>query len=601
MTSPVESISPLVKSPTQDDLAATIKSIRELLIIYKKKRTLANLAKEISNIAAKQDDLSASPSNVDLPGVTVVNKPVEPKRAEIPESVAIPEQTGASEQANDQESAKKAEPREKPQSVTKAEPVEKVQPAEEVQPAENATLAWVIKTKYEPETTIKRKPLPTIKSEDEPPPTVKKEPQPAINLETGNLPPEWAPQEPYKKLEDSRSHPHLETAKAQQVPTRVTAIDLLNHLVDIDTRARLTISTNYCLFTAETPQQRCGIRVRARDHHLILASLEELSQLTTVEVARCVEKLDAFLDLTFCGWRHRKKARASLDAWGEKQLGRYRAVVIPISPTNKKENWIPKPSQPPYIPTPKPTRPQETAPSIPARTYPTPNSPIPTPSWASRYNLRPTAARIRNMVKYHTVEASRFQPTIASPTLPTHIHVRQVARQSLIPKALKIGSIYVYRIPGEQGLLKIGYTTVGVAERLQQWRTKCGHVTELVYPRAEDRQARVKHVLRVEELVHAELKACRYRENGCQGCGGNHIEWFRASEEHVRAVIAKWTAWVEQGPYEERGGLWRLRGECESELEELSWPLRGFGEEVEPKVFGRTGTLMRSIAVTAMN
>jgi hypothetical protein len=90
----------------------------------------------------------------------------------------------------------------------------------------------------------------------------------------------------------------------------------------------------------------------------------------------------------------------------------------------------------------------------------------------------------------------------------------------------------------------------------------------------------VPHVYRVEALVHAELKDCRYREVGCS-CSRSHIEWFRVSEPHARSVVEKWSEWVGRKPYEgvvsgRKGAKmkWMLkRSTGDKEIEKLCQPL----------------------------
>ncbi|KAF2095295.1 DUF1766-domain-containing protein [Rhizodiscina lignyota] len=99
-------------------------------------------------------------------------------------------------------------------------------------------------------------------------------------------------------------------------------------------------------------------------------------------------------------------------------------------------------------------------------------------------------------------------------------------------------------------LLKIGRTD-NVHRRLNQWQLQCGYQPLLVrsYPSPQT-GVKVKHVHRVERLIHVELGEKNVKWD-CTQCGREHREWFevkgRDGVREVDHVVQKWVEW---------GGRW---------------------------------------------
>ena len=130
----------------------------------------------------------------------------------------------------------------------------------------------------------------------------------------------------------------------------------------------------------------------------------------------------------------------------------------------------------------------------------------------------------------------------------------------------KDGYLYVYWNRASFGFVKIGCTTIDVDRRLQQWEDKCQHPAEEHYRSSY----RIKHVARVEKLIHTEFGEYRVFEPFCHGCCGSHIEWF--SGLNLGLVIKRmeaWTEWIMKEPYEEKLGCWRLKDGLEFELPQI--------------------------------
>jgi T5orf172 domain len=124
----------------------------------------------------------------------------------------------------------------------------------------------------------------------------------------------------------------------------------------------------------------------------------------------------------------------------------------------------------------------------------------------------------------------------------------------------KDGYLYIYWNRASFGLVKIGCTTTDVDRRLQQWEEKCGHLAEEHYRSP----FRIKHVARVEKLIHTEFGEHRVFEPFCHGCGGKHIEWFRGLDLGIVINrIKAWTEWIMKEPYEQNLGHWRLKDSVE--------------------------------------
>ncbi|KAJ4153044.1 hypothetical protein LMH87_009552 [Akanthomyces muscarius] len=130
------------------------------------------------------------------------------------------------------------------------------------------------------------------------------------------------------------------------------------------------------------------------------------------------------------------------------------------------------------------------------------------------------------------------------------------------------GLVYVFAVPGNEGFVKVGFTTKEVKERHEKWSKDCNRDSTLLYP-LEKVPPKVKHAHRVERLVHAELMEHNVRIY-CERCGMQHIEWFEAEADVAIASVKKWSLWMEANPYEERltreGSRWHLK---ETERERL--------------------------------
>lgn len=128
-----------------------------------------------------------------------------------------------------------------------------------------------------------------------------------------------------------------------------------------------------------------------------------------------------------------------------------------------------------------------------------------------------------------------------------------------LTKHEKPGYLYVYSTPGDFGLRKIGITKYkDVQKRLNEWEKKCNRPPIIVYPIEERDNVLVPHVKRLEKLIHRELKDYQLQEQSCS-CRKLHKEWFDTRDNHIIAVVRRWTTWMQQQPYESYAGVWLLR------------------------------------------
>ncbi|CAG5184790.1 uncharacterized protein ALTATR162_LOCUS11083 [Alternaria atra] len=152
----------------------------------------------------------------------------------------------------------------------------------------------------------------------------------------------------------------------------------------------------------------------------------------------------------------------------------------------------------------------------------------------------------------------------ASPTR-SHTLICDEIKKSLDARDPRSGCIYAYEVEGNEGYIKIGYTTRPVIERHDEWSFDCNRQTKPLYPSLSQAAATIStakeataapavlipHPRRVEALCHAELDHRRIRIY-CTACLKQHIEWFQVSTMEATAIIQKWSRWMTTQPYEFR-------------------------------------------------
>ncbi|KAL2426045.1 hypothetical protein ABEF95_009242 [Exophiala dermatitidis] len=127
------------------------------------------------------------------------------------------------------------------------------------------------------------------------------------------------------------------------------------------------------------------------------------------------------------------------------------------------------------------------------------------------------------------------------------LSVSELIRQTLVQPLTKadrarVGYVYMCWHPGDFGYVKIGYSR-NVQERLCRWRNQCKidleqQTTSGDQDSGVDRL--IRHVHRIESLIHAELKEYRVSEPRCPNCCKSHKEWFNVAEDYAVKVVRKW-------------------------------------------------------------
>lgn len=140
------------------------------------------------------------------------------------------------------------------------------------------------------------------------------------------------------------------------------------------------------------------------------------------------------------------------------------------------------------------------------------------------------------------------------------------------------GFVYIYQVPGNDHLVKIGFTTRTIALRHDEWKKDCHREPVVLYPAAGTAAGAVPHAHRLERLVHAELREKQTRVY-CERCDKPHREWFAVKADEAIAVVEKWTRWIRGRPYEKRetraGVKWYLREEESKRLKDMTNFMKG--------------------------
>ncbi|CAF3566726.1 hypothetical protein SNK03_003365 [Fusarium graminearum] len=121
------------------------------------------------------------------------------------------------------------------------------------------------------------------------------------------------------------------------------------------------------------------------------------------------------------------------------------------------------------------------------------------------------------------------------------------------------GFIYAYLFPetyrDANPHIKIGYAH-DVEKRMKDWKAQCGYNSKVIC------QFAAEHYVKVEKLVHRQLRNQRKREKECPTCHVSHQEWFKTKSTTASKNIMMWTSWMRQKPYDDDGYLeekWRTR------------------------------------------
>ena len=140
--------------------------------------------------------------------------------------------------------------------------------------------------------------------------------------------------------------------------------------------------------------------------------------------------------------------------------------------------------------------------------------------------------------------------------------------QKIIPprkrKGTREGYIYVFRLVGRPGFVKIGITQGAIETRLKQVQSCTKYELEVLGTLSP---TLVPFYERVEQLIHTDLQnkrhsfkcKCRqkqkqHRSNASDGLT-KHGEWFAIGELEAMKTVERWTQWALQKPYRADGIL----------------------------------------------
>lgn len=374
----------------------------------------------------------------------------------------------------------------------------------------------------------------------------------------------------------------------------------LSEILPVDTRKRLQKKPETCVaLTKKRGNPRCT--------RLAKGSLEVLKRVPSTLTGQIIESADGtsiafardLVESALCGKSHQKGCLSDFDkiCEGLDELSEDDRAVF--------DQWLMALA----------TEPPSTEEDLPASQMGTESSPMSSPRITRRQETLAVSFTTNRIITRSTTDRSQPASTLVNHSAsltPKHTpfqtynpkftryilksHPKSTEKflrdriiQPLTKREIGDGYIYMYWFPGKFGYIKIGVTkNADIEKRLKGWRSKCRHAAEVV---DFNLLVPVKHAYRVEKLVHAELYDVRFREDGCRGCGGNHVEWFEERVEHAYAVTRKFAEWMETEPYEphEGGGEtagWTLKPS--EKIEELCRPLERSVEEMKTRK-GKTG------------
>ena len=133
------------------------------------------------------------------------------------------------------------------------------------------------------------------------------------------------------------------------------------------------------------------------------------------------------------------------------------------------------------------------------------------------------------------------------------------------------GYIYIFRIVGRPGYVKIGVTEGPIERRLKQVQSCTKFKLEVL---GQSSPTLIRYYERAEKLIHMDLRNKRHffeckckQEKAVHSSEANdgltkHGEWFAVSESEAEKVVEKWKGLMHLEPYNEDGELkldWKTR------------------------------------------
>jgi hypothetical protein len=359
-------------------------------------------------------------------------------------------------------------------------------------------------------------------------------------------------------IEQATSIVNARTPKAQLA--RSTLPSLLEHILPLNIRSRLSTSPQVCVGSAvKDPSERCSYKTRGS-----MSSANTYFQ----KIAICSKNKDyqpmlgyieSLVQVTMCG-RHQNVALLQPKAEARiLQLHRLLANIIsmPDEDRSKIDEWLNVVSDP-----------KASTEHILWLSAPPMAGKDASATRQSRHESNPALPKVQNPYSLG------FMPFQEKRTVLLSVMdaLQEEIRRPLGKGDYKEGFIYIFWDNRHFGKLKIGLTN-NLERRLKEWDRKCKR-KHSYHPNSGNGLVTIPHVLRVEKLIHTELKEFR-RKRRCEGCGQTHKEWFDIEEAHAVKVARKWQEWFMRKPYtfDEGAQEWVLKQEMADELDQICEPL----------------------------
>ncbi|RBR03769.1 uncharacterized protein FIESC28_11701 [Fusarium coffeatum] len=351
-----------------------------------------------------------------------------------------------------------------------------------------------------------------------------------------------------------------------------TTVSALRDLLEIDGGGQIV-----CHGQSLSKKRRCGQIISKRNIQLISSLLNDVLEHESFSVSESI--LDRLAHLIMCQRNHQGQAPRRLSSW-EKILKPLETVVVKKEEDDIHtidEADIKEPPKTETVAVKHEVNPKndESATKTAHRRI---SQSIPsTPAKTSILSTPPTPH------KNSAAKASYFKhefEDFGDPWTITEInkHMKNaILRPLLDSEKPSDGYIYAYTFPetyrDPDPYIKIGYAQ-NVDQRMKKWKAKCGYEPKIIV------QFTAEHYVKVEKLVHCQLRNQRKREKGCPTCRVSHHEWFKVHSMTASSNIMMWTSWMRQMPYDDEGQLqlkWRKRLESLDMTDPNCWKLFATG------------------------
>jgi hypothetical protein len=370
----------------------------------------------------------------------------------------------------------------------------------------------------------------------------------------------------YSKASDSIERAvSIVNAQTLKAPlARSTLPSLLEHILPLNIHSRLSTSPHVCVASAvKDPSERCSYKRHGsmssantyfqniatcrdnRDYHTMLGYIESLVRVTMCGRHQNVALLQPKAEARILRLRKLLTNITSMTGGDRSKLDEWLNVVSNPKASTEHVLWLSAPAM----------ADKDAGASTSATRRP-------------RLKVNPALPKGQNL--YY----SKFMPFQENKTvlLSVSAALQEEIRRPLGKGDHREGFIYIFWDKENFGRLKIGLTN-NLKRRLQDWDRKCKR-KHSYHPNSGNSIATIPHVLRVERLIHVELKEFREKRM-CEGCGKTHKEWFDIEEAHAVKVARKWQEWIMRKPYVFDQGVqqWVLKHEMADELDQICKPL----------------------------